>query len=270
MATNYSSHGTPVRGPHLAVGLGGVLWACVLAHAVEGTGPVDTKALVERAERLHRQAVHQHSQAPDDPTAAWQVARACFDRAEFATNHTERAAIAHEGIAVSRALVRQQPTLAPAHYYLAMNLGQLARTRLLGALPLVAEMEALFRKARDLDPDFDQAGSDRCLGLLYRDAPGWPVSVGNKSKARLHLRRAVELSPDSPENRLNLIETLIAWGEKQEAAREFSAVAALLPKARAKYTGEEWAASWADWDRRWQIVLAKLERNAPPASGTQH
>ena len=65
-----------------------------------------------------------------------------------------------------------------------MNLGQLARTELLGALKLVKEMEREFKTAADLDKQFDYAGPERCLGLLYRDAPGWPASIGSRRKAR--------------------------------------------------------------------------------------
>ncbi len=79
---------------------------------------------------------------------------------------------------------RANPNSAPAHYYLAMNLGQLARTEFLGALKLVREMEREFKTAAELDAQFDFAGPERSLGLLYRDAPGWPVSIGSKRKAR--------------------------------------------------------------------------------------
>ena len=53
-----------------------------------------------------------------------------------------------------------------------------------------------------LDPNYDLAGADRALGLLYYEAPGWPLSVGNKNKARQHLQRAVKLAPTYPENQL--------------------------------------------------------------------
>lgn len=233
--------------------------AGVLACVASGTNAVDSAAFRARAERLYSAAGERHVRESADSSAGWHFARACYDWADFATNDTQRADIAQEGIAASRAVLRQHPKLAPARYYLAMNLGQLARTRLLGALPLVSEMERHFKEVLDLDPDFDQAGPDRCLGLLYRDAPGWPLSLGSKSKAHAHLRRAVERCPDSVENRLNLIETLIAWGDETEAARHYTDTAGLLPTARTRCAGAEWAASWADWDRRWKAICQKLE-----------
>lgn len=236
------------------------LLACALCRLASGGDSVDANAFAPRAERAYRAAGNRYAEAPADPAAAWQFARACYDWAEYAADNARRAAVAQEGIAASRALIRQDPELAPAHYYLAMNLGQLARTRSLGALPLLSEMEKHFKRALDLDPAFDQAGADRCLGLLYRDAPGWPLSLGSKAKARTHLERAVERCPDSVENRLHWIESLIDWNDKTEIALAFRSVAALLPQARAQLSGDEWAPSWADWDRRWQAVKNTLKR----------
>jgi hypothetical protein len=62
-------------------------------------------------------------------TAAWQFGRACFDLAEFATNNTERASLAEQGIAACRQAMARESNSAPAHYYLGMNLGQLAETK---------------------------------------------------------------------------------------------------------------------------------------------
>ena len=158
----------------------------------------------------------------NNPTNAWQFARAAFDYAEFSTNDTQRAALANQGIAASHTLVVGEPELAAGHYYLAMNLGQLARTEYLGALTLVKEMEPEFKAAGELDPQFDHAGPKRNLGLLYRDAPGWPVSIGNPSKAQSLLKQAVKLAPDFPENYLHLIESYLKWNEPDDAQENFA------------------------------------------------
>ena len=60
---------------------------------------------------------------------------------------------------------------------------------------LVREMEREFKTAAALDAAFDYAGPERNLGLLYREAPGWPVSIGSKRKARELLEQAVKLAP---------------------------------------------------------------------------
>ena len=95
-----------------------------------------------------------------------------------------------------------------------MNLGQLARTETLGALKLVREMEREFKTAAELDGHFDYAGPERSLGLLYRDAPGWPVSIGSRRKAREWLEQAEKLAPEYPENHLNLVESYLQWHDR--------------------------------------------------------
>ena len=147
-------------------------------------GEAQTKISAAFAEKEFERAQGRFSVGCQQSDQRWQFARAAFDFAEFSTNDTQRAALANQGIAACRQLVAREPKLAAGHYYLAMNLGQLARTEYLGALTLVKEMEPEFKAAAELDPQFDHAGPERNLGLLYRDAPGWPVSIGNPSKAQ--------------------------------------------------------------------------------------
>jgi len=203
-----------------------------------------------------RQQAYQASRTNNE--LACQFARACFDRAEFATNDTQRAQLAQLGIKASREAVRRDPKCLQGHYYLGMNLGQLARTKSLGALSIVDEMEIEFKAARALNDKFDQAGPDRTLGMLYLDAPS-TISIGSRSKARTHLQRAVELAPDFPENHLNLAEARVRWRDLEGARRELAALEAGLVKARADFTGDAWAAAWVDWELRLQKLRTQLQ-----------
>ncbi|MCX8157005.1 MAG: hypothetical protein N3J91_11260 [Verrucomicrobiae bacterium] len=213
-------------------------------------------------EQRYKEAQKRASQLTNNFTAAWEWARACFDLGEFATNDTQRAAVAEEGIMASRRAIELKADHAAGHYYLGMNLGQLARTKNLGALRLVKEMQDAFYRARELDAHFDFAGADRCLGLLYRDAPGWPISVGNRGLARQHLLQAVQLAPLFPENPLNWAETLWQWRQTQDARKQLPAVQRAFDHARTNLTGAVWAASWRDWTNRWNILLQRLQQGA--------
>ncbi|MFO1515171.1 MAG: hypothetical protein U1F83_20090 [Verrucomicrobiota bacterium] len=216
--------------------------------------------LLARAQEVFVTAQKLYEAEPTNNVAAWQFARATFDRGEFATNDTERAAIAVQGIAACRKLIQRDPKCAQAHYYLGLNLGQLARTKLLGALPLVSEMEGGFKTARQLDEHFDYAGPDRFLGQLYFQAPGWPASVGSQSKARKHLERATELAPDYPENRLNLAEASLKWHDKKLVQRELEALEKLWPAAKTNFAGADWEAFWADWQPRYDKLCEPPRR----------
>jgi len=58
--------------------------------------------------------------------------------------------------------------------------------------PMKAECETILR----LDKNYWRA--HMLLGMLYREAPGWPVSIGDDGKAVEELKRAVALAPRIP------------------------------------------------------------------------
>src|SRR5206468_1564673 len=169
------------------------LSSCVVIAALLGTifPPLSTASELPaaRLERIYREARARFQEANSNSVEAdWQLGRACFDLADLARKDSERALLAEEGISACRSALARKYGSAPAHYYLAMNLGQLARTKSIGALKLVREMESEFKAAIELDEKFDYAGAHRSLGLLYKEAPGWPTSIGSRGKARSHLR----------------------------------------------------------------------------------
>ncbi len=219
-----------------------------------------------RAHENYRVAEAAYQLNPTNITQAWQFGRACFDLAEFAENDPIRRDLAERGIGVCRAAIQLDPSNAAANLCLAMNLGQLARTKSLGALKIVREMESLFQKARTLDERIDFGGPDRCLGLLYLEAPGWPASVGNRKKALFHLRRAVELSPNYPGNRLELISALIQLRQPSEASRELSTVRSLWSSAQSDLQGITWEGKWINWEVERRKLEAQLSRELTPAS----
>jgi hypothetical protein len=226
------------------------------------------KIFARHAEVEFHRAQKQFQSNTNNSEAAWQFARACFDFADFATNKTGRAAIANQGIAACRKLIARDTNAVAAHYYLGMNLGQLARTKSLGALKIIREMESEFKMVTELDKQFDYAGAERNLGLLYRDAPGWPTSLGSRRKARDFLERAAALAPDYPENLLNLAESYLKWNECGDSKQELNALDALWPTAQKKFTGEKWGQSWADWSTRRADTRKRLDEisaSAKPA-----
>ena len=245
----------------------GLLMAAIAAGCAEPDGEIAQRAqanakaggvdLVKLADERLAAARVRFQAAMTVDESAWRLGSACFDRAEFCgKDNTLRAKLAREGIEACRKLVAAQPAVAAGYYYLGMNMGQLARVKQLSALGMVKDMVAAFDKARALDATFSNAGPDRNLGLLYYKAPGWPLSIGNKKKARHHLLRAVELAPDFPPNRLSLLEALEDWDDDRAAAEQRRALKQLWPKARKKFAGPDWALDWADWNARWQKLRA--------------
>lgn len=220
------------------------------------------KIFAARAKTEFYRAQNAFKSNTNDFTAAWQFGRACFDYADCATDNDQRADIAKQGIAACRVAITREPKSAAGHYYLGMDLGQLAQTELVGALKLVKEMEREFKLAMDADAGFDYAGPERNLGLLYRDAPGWPASIGSKRKSRDYLERAVKLSLDDPENILNLLESYLKWGEIKNARTEMGILEAHWQQAQKTFVGEAWEKSWSDWIKRRDAARQKLNETS--------
>ena len=247
----------------------GALFYGIIFLAVP-TGYCATEADFEaRARHEYNQAKTEQRANPGKAELFWKFACACFNVAEFATNSEERAQFAEEGIEACQHLIEHDPKSAQGHYYLGMNMGQLARTRGLGALKLVTQMEAEFKRARELDEKFDYAGADRNLGLLYFQAPRIG-SIGSRSKARTHLQKAVDLAPEYPENHLNLFEAFIKWSDRNGALRELKALNDLWPKAKTKFTGKSWERSWEDWTRRFEQAKKKVEAPSRAIEAPSH
>jgi len=241
----------------LGIGVAAVLMALV------GNAPAASQAdFTSFARGVFDKALTQWQHETENPKAAWEFGRACFDLAEFATNRAERAEIADLGLAACRRALTQASNSAAVHYYLAMNLAQMARTKGLGALKLVLQMREEFGTARTLDPSVDFAGPDRNLGMLYRDAPS-VLSIGDRAQARQHLERAVALAPDYPDNRLILAESYLKWGDRRNARRQLEAFAASRATAQTTLAGPAWAARRAEWDADFARFQKQAEEPSP-------
>ena len=237
------------------LGLGlAILYAALTASGTACRG--DTPEMISAQQAYEAAKARYQTNATNDATAR-QFASACFDRADLADKDSVRATVAHEGIQVCRLWLQRAPEQGAAHYYLGMNLAQLARTKSLGALPLVKEMEKEWLATVALDPHCDYAGADRNLGLLYRDAPGFPLSIGSHAKAEKSLQHAVELNPEYPENHLNLIETNLKR-KSAAVAGEFEKLRAILPAARKRFSGPQWQSAWEDWNPRLERIQSRL------------
>ena len=227
-------------------------WSAGLGSALGGEDSPDESVL-----RAYQKAKAAYEAKPRSEEAAWQLGRAAFEARETATNKTERAAMAEKAIDACRKALAQHTNSAPLHYYLGLNLGALAETRGLSALRLVSQMEDELLVAISIDPKIDHAGPERSIGMLYRDAPAF-ASVGSKTKARQHLLRAVQLVPDFPENRLELIRSCLKWNDRNTARQELHALEERWAEAKAKWSGPQYAADWAQWEDQLQKLKKQL------------
>jgi hypothetical protein len=221
-----------------------------------------TRIYIARAKTVFELAQKNFLADTNSVAAARQLARASFDLADLAANEPQRAEFARRGIEVCRAWVAREPKSGPGHYYLAMNLGELAQAEApsIAAYKLVHEVEREFKLAAELDVHFDYAGPARTLGELYFQAPGWPLSVGGKHKAHEWLERAVALSPEYPENQINLAEAQLKWHQLEAFETTMKNLEAIWPAARTNFTGEAWEPCWLDWNTRHAALKAEVQK----------
>lgn len=186
---------------------------------------------------------------------AWNLARLAFEFGEHLDPSDLKESVANQGIAAARHCIEQSYGLAEGHYYLALNLGQLARCRTLGALKLVREMEKAFLKARDLNASVDFAGPDRCLGRLYLMAPGWPASIGSSRKAIEHLTEALRIHPEYPGNALQLVHACQTLNRSDDANHYY-----LVTRDITKHMDERWSERLPPvFLRKWHVLLEEIK-----------
>jgi hypothetical protein len=210
------------------------------------------------AKAAYEAAQNAYSTNNSSSDAAINLARTAFDYADLAPNDQIRETVANHGIATAKLAISANTNSVAAHYYLALNIGQLARTKMLGALKLLTDMEQELKTVIRLDPKYDYAGGDRTIGVLYAEAPGF--SVGDKSKAKIHLAKAVELAPEFPDNHLCYLEAIAKWKDWKLLTEKLADYRATVPKAKEKFTGPEWGYEWHDWTRREKVIQQKLQK----------
>lgn len=122
----------------------------------------------------------------------------------------------------------------------------------LTALSLVKGARKSLEKAIEIDDMTLNGSAHTSLGALYYQVPSWPIAFGNDKKARIHLEKALIISPDSIDSNYFYADFLYEEGELEAAKAALKK--AMAAKAR---PGRD----LADKGRRDEIkvLLAKLE-----------
>ena len=97
------------------------------------------------------------------------------------------------------------------------------------------EIERAFKTAAALDEQFDYAGPDPCLGLLYYEAPA--SAAWGAGRRRASISNARRNCAGLPLNRLNLAEAYLKWREKKLLQRDTHALEKSGPRHRQIFPG---------------------------------
>jgi hypothetical protein len=192
------------------------------------------------------QAVRAQRAAAQDRDIGLILARCALMKADVEAKSDRRIELSEQGYEAARRVSRG-PDDAEAAYLQAVNLGLHVQAKGLTAVGRLSELVKLLKIAGE-QPQLDDGGPWRVLGLLYVKAPAWPVGPGDLDLGLDLLKKAAETYPEHPLNHLFYAEALIADGKKEQARAELERTRALATPQRL-----------GDWSARWQEQATTLE-----------
>ena len=171
------------------------------------------------------------SKHPEDDIVCGKLSSAFFYKGLFDKDPKKQELYYEHGTNYGKEAITMNPKAIYGNFWYASNAGMLGMCR--GIMTSLASIDP-FRKSMEIvlkeNENFYFGGPHRALGRLYHQAPGWPISIGNKSKATEHLERAVQLAPDFFNNRVYLSELYIDIGKKDKAKEHLDWLAKQEPK----------------------------------------
>jgi tetratricopeptide (TPR) repeat protein len=100
----------------------------------------------------------------------------------------------------------------------------------LSALGKVKKARGLLLQAEKIDANALNGSVYTTLGSLYAKVPGWPISFGDKDKAREYLEKAVRLYPNSIDAHYFYADLLADRGEYAAAVQQLKQALAAPPR----------------------------------------
>lgn len=175
------------------------------------------ESFARAAQRNYLAIYRQH---PTNEDAAWRLAMANqFVGMRFERNSEEKKQFFAQGRDVARECVNNNPSSVPCHFWFAINSALYGET--VGAIQMLSSLSTILshlRTVTELDASYAFGGSDRVMGLIFQKLPG--ILGGSNSRAKEHLERAIEASPNEPMNYLFLARLLAGeFNEKEQALK---------------------------------------------------
>ncbi len=158
------------------------------------------------------------ARAQDALEADLKAVRDAWAIASYRTPHDQRLVAFERLRPRAAALSAKYPTRAEALIWDGIVLSSYAGTRGgLGALGPAKEARARFEAALALDENALGGAAHTSLGALYHRVPGFPIGFGSDAKARVHLERALQISPNAIDPNYFYGELLFDEGEYAKA-----------------------------------------------------
>lgn len=139
---------------------------------------------------------------PDNYDALWQASRILLWIGDHSPEE-EQVEIYQKGMDYGKKAIDLYPEGIEAHYWYGSNIARYGSARgIFKSLQYISPLVEVMEKLIKLDPQHHKAYM--VLGIIYQQAPPWPVSVGDLDKSEEYLKRAISIYPHSLHSQLEL------------------------------------------------------------------
>jgi tetratricopeptide (TPR) repeat protein len=147
------------------------------------------------------------TQYPDRDIVHSKLAHAYYYRGWFALGGRARLRAFELGRRFGEQALALNPEAIYGNFWYGINLGMWGLCRgIMSSLKALRPLRRAMEYVLQQNEAFFFGGPHRALGRIYHKVPGWPVSIGDRTKATFHLERSVELGPRFFLNRIQLAE----------------------------------------------------------------
>jgi tetratricopeptide (TPR) repeat protein len=167
----------------------------------------------------------------DDFDADLKAVRDAWAIANYRTPEADRLAAFEKLVAQADAFAAKYPQRAEALIWDGIVLSTYAGVKGgLGALGPAKQSKARFEAALAIDEKALDGSAHTSLGTLYHKVPGFPIAFGSDKKARMHLEKAVAISPRAIDTNYFYGEFLYDEGEYAKALQYLETAAQAPPR----------------------------------------
>jgi tetratricopeptide (TPR) repeat protein len=183
-----------------------------------------------RAKQLFTSYYRAASEDPKNFSLRVETAELGFYAWRVNNNNKERLEIAKLIHKLGREMIAMQPERGEGHLWVGSAIGMIGLAHgVLNSLQLIPEMKGSLEKAEKIAPTYFDGTPYSVQARLYTMLPGFPVSIGNREKARELIDKALEVAPNNVLYMLYKADLLWAQGRIAEAIAEAERVSRTEP-----------------------------------------
>ena len=191
---------------------------------------------------------------PDNELANFYAARAAMWLIEYGGEEIKRGKLADQAYEWSEKLVAIAPNRGEYAFFAGAHMGYMVRESLRPSLIRLRKVHDYFKKALELNPEFDYGAPMRAMGTLLILSPPWPTGVGDMDEGIEQLENAVRMFPTHPANHLYLA---LAYKEDKRYEEALASLDHVLQFTQGKRWGIPGKA-WRDQAKHKQGEIKKL------------